>query len=442
MRVLFCLLPLLVPADAQRLTLREAVDQAAQQYAAVEVSVERVQAAAAGIAQARTAYLPQAEVFGQVNRGTRNNIFGLLLPGTPIAPISGPPRPENDLGSAWGSVTGLSVQWEPFDFGLRRARVDVAERSQSAAAASRRRTEFEIRAQAADAYLTVLAAEQTLAGALASVDRARVAETVVGALVRAELRPGADLSRIRAERARAEMARIQAEEAVELAKASLRQYVGAVAGLKTLAGVPGMAQAADGVHPLIAEQTAAVDEAEARRQAIEKIWRPKFSLVAAAYARGTGVTPTGVLLGGANGLGPNIFNYGLGLTVSFPLLAQPEIQAQRTEMATKKKEAEARVRQLNQDLAAERERAEIRWTAARRLFAQVPQQVEAARAAEEQATARYQAGLGGISDVAEAQRLLTQSETDLALAGLAVWRAALQVAIARGDLEPFLKAAD
>ena len=62
---------------------------------------------------------------------------------------------------------------------------------------------------------------------------------------------------------------------------------------------------------------------------------------------------------------------------------------------------------------------------ARSIAANTPVQVSAARAAAEQATARYQAGLGNIDEVAEAQRLLTQAEIDDALARLGVWRALL-----------------
>jgi outer membrane protein TolC len=70
--------------------------------------------------------------------------------------------------------------------------------------------------------------------------------------------------------------------------------------------------------------------------------------------------------------------------------------------------------------------------------ANTPVEVAAAHAAAEQAGARYQAGLGAIDQVAEAQRLLAQAEIDDALARLAVWRALLSVAVAAGDLQPFL----
>ena len=68
--------------------------------------------------------------------------------------------------------------------------------------------------------------------------------------------------------------------------------------------------------------------------------------------------------------------------------------------------------------------------ASRRVARNTPIQLEAARATEQQASARYKAGLTSIVEVAEAERILTQAEIDDALARLSVWRALL--AIARG----------
>src|SRR5437667_9944403 len=77
----------------------------------------------------------------------------------------------------------------------------------------------------------------------------------------------------------------------------------------------------------------------------------------------------------------------------------------------------------------------------RKIAADTPVQLSAANAATQQATARYQSGLGNIIDVADAQRLLTQAEIDDALARLGVWRGMLGVAIAAGDIQPFLTGA-
>jgi outer membrane protein TolC len=73
---------------------------------------------------------------------------------------------------------------------------------------------------------------------------------------------------------------------------------------------------------------------------------------------------------------------------------------------------------------------------ARRIAANTPIEVSSARAAIQQATARYQAGLAPIDDVAQARRLVAQAQIDDALAHLNVWRAMLQLAAARGDIQP------
>src|SRR5260370_41208111 len=77
--------------DATRriFTLEEAVDFALKNYPAVRASLERVTAAQAGIGLAQTKYLPRADVLWQTNRATDNNITGLLLPQSVIAPITG-----------------------------------------------------------------------------------------------------------------------------------------------------------------------------------------------------------------------------------------------------------------------------------------------------------------------------------------------------------------
>lgn len=96
-------------------------------------------AAAARVQLARTAYLPKVDALAQVNRATRNNVFGLFLPLSVIPAISGPVIGTNNLGSVWGSALRVLVSWEPIDFGLRRANVAVASaaRAQSEAAVKR-----------------------------------------------------------------------------------------------------------------------------------------------------------------------------------------------------------------------------------------------------------------------------------------------------------------
>src|SRR5215469_13752046 len=138
---------------AQPLTISQAVENALKNYPSIRVSQEQINAASAGIDLARTSYLPRVDLLAQINRATRNNVFGLLLPNSVIPSMSGPVIGSNNFGTAWGSAAGALVSWEPFDFGLRRASVTAADAVRSQAQATLKRTQYDVAVATADAYL-------------------------------------------------------------------------------------------------------------------------------------------------------------------------------------------------------------------------------------------------------------------------------------------------
>ncbi len=172
------------------LTISHAVELALKSYPSIRVSQEEMNAAAAGIRLARTAYLPRVDVGAQLNQATHNQVFGLLLPQSTVPSITGPALGTNGLGSVWGSAAGVLVSWEPFDFGARQASVAAANAARTQREATLKRTEFEIAVAAADAYITLVAAQETVKAAQAGVDRAAELNGTTSALVNAELRPG------------------------------------------------------------------------------------------------------------------------------------------------------------------------------------------------------------------------------------------------------------
>lgn len=441
--------PALSPANrlfAQPLSIGQTVETALRNYPSVRVSQEQIAAAAAGIQLARTAYLPRVDAIAQVNRATRNNVFGMLLPQSVIPSISGPVLGTNNFGTAWGSAVGMLVTWEPFDFGLRRANVAAASAARAQTEAALRRTEYEVAVAAADAFLTLAAAQETVRAAQAAVDRAVTVTQTIHALVNAQLRPGADGSRADAELAAARTQLIQSEQAVDIARTSIARFTGAEPASVAIAApnlthlppdrtVPPIDPAA---NPIAMEQQAAIDQAKAQLHALEREYFPRFYLQASAYARGTGAETNGAILGGVNGLAPNTQNYALGFSVTFPLFDFASIQAREAGQSATVRAQTARAQQIATDIRAQWNAAVATLQGARRVAANTPVQVSAARAATDQATARYRAGLANIDEVAEAQRLLTQSEIDDALARLGVWRALLSISAAAGDIRPFL----
>jgi outer membrane protein len=446
MLVIAAILPAQQTAPPASLTLAQAVEGSLKNYPSIRVTQEQVSASAAAIQLARTAYLPKIDALAQVNRATRNNVFGLQFPQSVIPSMSGPVIGSNNLGSVWGSAIGGLVSWEPFDFGFRRANVEVANAARAQSEAAVKRTQFEVAVAAADAYLTLVAAQETVRAAKAGVDRAEVVVKTITAQVNAQLRPGADQSRAEAELATARTQLIQAQQAVEVSGATLSQFVGTEPfGLAVVSGnlvnlPPERAAAAlnTAANPLMVEQNAAVEQARAQLRVLERSYFPKFYLQGAAYARGTGAETNGDRLGGLNGLAPNFQNYALGFTVTFPVSDLPSLRARQAEQSATIRSQSARSEQIAVDLRAQWNRAVATLNGARRVAANTPVEVSAARTAVQQATARYQSGLGIIDDVAEAQRLLTQAEIDDALARLSVWRGLLGIATAAGDLQPFL----
>jgi outer membrane protein TolC len=428
------------------LTPAQAVESALKNYPSIRVSQEQIQSASAGITLARTAYLPRVDSLAQVNRATRNNVFGLLLPQTVLPSMSGPVIGSNNSGTVWGSALGGLVTWEPFDFGLRRANVASAEAARAQTEATLKRTQFDTAVAATDAYLTLAASQETVRAAQAGVDRAEAIARTITALANAQLRPGADQSRAEAEVAAARTQLIQAQAAVDVARATLAQFTGGdpttiSISAPSLVRMPPQQPAAPldpSANPRMIEQAAAVEQARAQLKGIERSYFPRFYAQAAAYARGTGADVNGSRLGGANGLAPTIANTAVGFSVQFPIMDRAAIRAREAQQSAAIRTESARADLIATELRAQWNRATATYEGARRIAANTPIQIKAARDASQQANARYQSGLANIDEVAEAQRLLTQAEIDDALARLSVWRALLNIATATGNLTPFL----
>ncbi len=188
-------------------------------------------------------------------------------------------------------------------------------------------------------------------------------------------------------------------------------------------------------------QSAALHEVRRREKALDRPFYPRFTLEGTLYGRGTGIQPDGSTGGAASGLGPNIQNWGLGMSVTFPLFERYSIRARREIERANEPTEFARYKQIRQEIEGQTEKAKATLAGARRVALNTPVVLESARTAEQQAAARYKAGLGTIVEVAEAQRLLSQSEIDDSLARLGIWRAMLGLAAAQGGLTVYLQTA-
>src|SRR5438093_3014831 len=283
------------PAASGPLSLNDAVQFALKNYPAIKESRARAQAADEGIGVARTAYLPRLDMLWQENRATTNNVFGLVLPQSIVPPISGPVLGTRSYDSVWGSAAGVQLSWEALDFGQRKANVEVARAQSSFAKAQTDLTALDVGAAAADAFVTVLAADEAVRAVRANVARLQVFADNVRTLVANQLRPGADESRAEAELAVSRNQLSQAVQIADLARASLADAIGAAGVPIELA--PGSldvlpevtAEPADLTsHPAARAGQAAVDVVRARERSLDRAYYPHLTLQSEFAARGTG----------------------------------------------------------------------------------------------------------------------------------------------------------
>src|ERR1700722_11458973 len=273
------------------LTLEEAVDFALKNYPAVRAALERVNAAKAGVGLARTNYLPRADMVGQINRATDNNITGLVLPQSIIAPISGPVPLTTSNQSAWGSAAGLLFSWEPLDFGYRGAKVDAARASRDRADAEVSLTRLDVAVATVNAYLTVLAAQRTVRATEADVQRRETFSKAVHVLTDNQLRAGADASRADAEWARAKVNLARSRQQEQVSRAIFADILGMpdtsvdVREDSLHEPPPDTSPQTTTVaaHPGAEAELARVAEAQAQVRALDRAYFPKFYLQSSVY---------------------------------------------------------------------------------------------------------------------------------------------------------------
>ena len=429
------------------LSIGQAIRYGVEHYPSVRASLARVSAAQSGVDLTRTAYLPRLDMGYQANRATFNNVSGLFFRDPFTLAISGPDLNRQSYTGAWGSATGALAGWEPFDFGFRSRNVETARAAERQAAAGVALTQLDVGLGVGNAFFAVAMASQAVEAMKGNVERRRVFAETVGVLVKSGLRPGVDLSRTQAELALARTQLIQAEQAQDIAQATLAEVLG-VAGTtvainaNSLLNVPvvngGLPEPAPWTHPQAIAQLNTAEIFRKRQEALDRAWVPKFNLEAGFTARGSGWDNQGNPAGGATGLGPDVANWAAGLSLRFALFDFASIRAQRSIERHNEQAERATYDQVIQALTGKHAKANATVKAALKVSENTPVQLSAAQDTELQALTRYKTGLATVLEVAEAQQLLVQATIDDALARLGVWRALLGLAGARGNLQPFL----
>jgi outer membrane protein TolC len=430
----------------QSLTLVAAIELARRNYPSIKAVSLKSEAAREGITQAKTAYLPHVDFLLDENYGTANNITGFLAPQNIVPNISGTVRSSNSFQGGFGFTSGTLISWEPFDFGLRKAQVNVARSNTLQSQAQIAVTQLDVESRAADAFLSVLAAQQIVKAAQAKVDRFKLFLETVHVLAQKQLKANTDEYLAEAELVRSKDELIAAEQNLKIAMAALIRWTGLSSD--SVEALPGallkdapanyFTLADPRLHPQALAQQATIDTVHARKNALEHSYAPRFFLRAPIYARGSSFNPN-LTLNYGHGYYPTTLNYAISALMVFPAMDIFQLKAQRRAEYKNELSERSRYDEILLNLKEQDARARAMIEGAARIAANAPVKVKASEEAANSARIRYRYQLASVNDVALDEQLLTQSQVEYATAQLQVWRALLAAAVARGDLKPFIE---
>ncbi len=432
-------------------TIREAVDVALRNYPAIAKKVFQLRAAKANVALAKTQYLPNLNIDVQesaVSPNTINSVVMNNVSGFDTVPVdSGPSVHKETLKPYANNLQGLNFNWLLIDQGLRHANDNYAYADARTARADVNLTRLDVGFDAADAFLSSVAAKQVIISARAALEHMQSANQRAKTLVAQGLRPGAETADWNYEVAKARIALVQAEEDTALAMIDLAEKMGVASEDVDIVSEPLIQHpAAIGnfgpidltSHPLALFKSAEVDRWQAKQVVLDKAYRPHLWLNSSVWGKGSG-DPSNPLPRIGGGTIPQVFNYMVGLTYSFAFLEYFPLKAQRQMARSNELAARADFNLAMQILERKDARARVRLSKSLQIAEQTPELVEAARVREIQVLKRYSTGLTNMVALAAAEKALAEAQVQDAVAQVNVWRAILALAYAQGDLRPFLQ---
>ncbi len=433
----------------QKITLKAALEFALKNQPAVREALARIAARQTDVGIPAGQWLPTVGVTAQVLGGTDNNTTASYLntPWTPTPRVGGTTS-TNAAGASWSAhpstFVGLGLMQEVFDFGRITAEIQAADSLVTAEQRSAEARALDVQLGVEEAYFAVYSAKAVLAATDEAYARASLQFELARVGVNAGLRPPIDQTRIRAQLARFEVGRIRNRGEVRIAQSLLAAAVGSpelvldtADAPPTPADLPSLDVAIQhalkkepGLQAALARIQAQEDETKAAYAQL----RPDLFLSGTLNSRAGGAQPSGgAPIPDGNGWIPSVPNWQVGLVLSWPIFegtfwAKGRASAQ---LESVRREQAALVRQ---ELLLRIENAYVAVVVAREALPRIRDSLEAARANYAQADARFRAGLGSATDLADAASIWVEAQTALALAefDLARSRATFGRAIAEG----------
>ncbi len=412
-------------AQQKKYSLAEFVDSAQRHLPVLMQKKALVDAARAGVTDARHAFLPTSYLGDELSAGTDNSVPGSYISFGIIPSSSSGVRSSNIYQSAIGNIGFFYNQYELLDFGLKKATVRTAQAYVNLSQADLDRETYLIKWQVAKLYLDILKTQFQLAIDQENVSRYDTIYKVIQAVTRSGIKPGADSALAMAELSKTRITYNQTFGQIRELKQQLSYLTGITADdvridtsrtssyISILDFIRGSLDSVPGANPIIDYFNKEKALYLQREDLVRKSFLPRVLLTGVGWARGSSIDYTDNYKSSAvSGLGYQRLNYLAGLTLEYDLF---------NIIHRKDKDRIARNNTIASEYGLQQERLSLQnvgnkadegiRTATRNLI-EIPIQIGAAESAFNQKTAQYKAGIINLIDLTNASFVLYRSQSD------------------------------
>src|ERR1700754_15581 len=445
-------LPVLsVFAQQKKYSLTDFVDSAQRHLPVLLQKKTLVDAARAGVTDAKHAFLPTSYIGDEVTAGTDNSIPGSYIGFGVIPSSSSGVRSSNVYQSVIGNIGFFYNQYELLDFGLKRSTVRNAQAYVNLSQADLDREAYLIKWQVSKLYLDILKDQFQLAIDRENVSRYETVYTVIQALTQSGIKPGADSALAMAELSKTRITYNQTYGAIRELQQQLSYLTGIppdfiridtaqTRGYLSGFGVMGPADSTSiSRNPLVDYFNKEKSLYQQREDLVRKSYLPKVLLTGVGWARGSSIDYTDNYKSTISGLGYQRFNYLAGLTLEYDLFNIVHRKDKERIARNNTLASEYGLQQQQLALVNVGNKAEESIRTAEKNLAEIPVQINAAKSAYDQKTAQYKAGIINLVDLTNASFVLYRSQSDY-VQTLSDWLLAnLDKYSANGNLDQFIQ---
>lgn len=446
---IYLFLPFISVRAQQHYSLQELLKRSQEHLPLIKQKLAQIEVARSSVTVLKHSFLPVVQATEELSLGSDNSLAGAYFSMGVFPSTSSGIRNSNQMAAATGNLAGLYSEYDLLTFGLNKARLNYANSFVGLQQADWQRVSYLSQLEVAQLFLSIQKTQFQLEVDQQNIDRYEQIYTVISALTTSGLRPGTDSSQAKAELAKTHISFHQTEGKLGQLKQQLSFYTGIPASdllldslqnTSLLKKPPMMQFQMDTLqNPLLNYYDRKKEIIGFNEQLIRKSFLPKVQLTGATWARGSSIQYNDQYKALSEGLGYQRFNYGLGISLSYPLFSgihkRDELTINKFEMSSADNERKQQEFTLHN--ASEQADNSLKMTLANLL--EIPVQLQSAKETYSQKLAQYRAGIISLIDLTNASFVLYRSQTDY-IETLNDWYLAqLSKAASTGNLTQFIQ---